>query len=293
MANTNIEDYKKRAQQQQNIPETSATEDYYQMAKDQEYGLLLDKEIALENAKNNAVKYTNNQLASQGLAGTGYGSSINAGIQGDYINALNTTKADYGNAMRDTALKEKEAQEKQQATDMGNWGSIISTATDMNSLNDFMVNSGFGGIDQNGDFTFGTKPENMSDNDWNTIRYLYSTQKTHLDYSGTGFSDYASFEGKTAEGEDAKTSKWGVSNELRVIFSEDVMSKAQNGDAVKLVNGQNGKGMDYMYLIYRDGKWYVATVDQYQKAAHKGELKGVKNSQTKSLGYDDINWING
>ena len=289
MANSNIEEYKKRAQE----TPTTSTEDYYQMAKDQEYNLLLDKEVALENAKNNAVKHTNAQVAAQGLSGTGYGSSLNAGIHSDYINALNSAQADYGNAMRDISLKEKEAQETQQAADVGKWNQLIYDATDMNSLNEYLSNSGFGTIDQNGDFSFGTKPENMSDEDWNTIRYLYGTKKTSLDYSSQGFSDYASFQGTTAEGEDAKTSKWGVANELRVIFSEDVMSKAQNGDAVKLVNGQNGKGMDYMYLIYRDGKWYVATVDQYQKAAHKGELKGVKNSQTKSLGYDDINWING
>ena len=62
--------------------------DYHKMARDQEYKALLDKEIQLSNAKSNALKLTGNQMAAQGMAGTGYGSTVQSGIYGQYMNAL-------------------------------------------------------------------------------------------------------------------------------------------------------------------------------------------------------------
>ena len=63
-----VEDYNKRLQKTNSLeggtgerPQTTANEDYFQMARDQEFGMLFDKEVALENAKANAQKYTQNQ----------------------------------------------------------------------------------------------------------------------------------------------------------------------------------------------------------------------------------------
>ena len=39
----------------------SNADNYYELARQQEYGTLYDKEVQLENAKQNALKYTQNQ----------------------------------------------------------------------------------------------------------------------------------------------------------------------------------------------------------------------------------------
>ena len=88
-----IDDYKKYASGTSNASNDST--DYYQMSKNQEYATLLDKEIELENARSAALKHTNNQLAAQGMASQGYGSSQMSGITGRYLNAYESANREY------------------------------------------------------------------------------------------------------------------------------------------------------------------------------------------------------
>ena len=88
-------------------------DDYYKLARDQEYGLMFDKAAALENAKANAIKYTQNQINAQGFGGTGYGSSLQSGIYNTYLNKANEAKNDYAENIRNINLQEQQAMQDQ------------------------------------------------------------------------------------------------------------------------------------------------------------------------------------
>ena len=96
-----------------NVPTSTGNDDVYKLARDQEYDLLFDKEVALENAKANALKYTQNQINAQGFGGTGYGSTLQSGIYNTYLNKANEAQVDYANNIRDINLQEQQAQTDQ------------------------------------------------------------------------------------------------------------------------------------------------------------------------------------
>lgn len=285
----------------------SSTDEYFQLAKDQEYKLLMDKEIALEQAKANALKYTRNQIAGQGFSGTGYGSTIQTGIHNDYLNRINEAKSVYGENMRTIGQQELEASETESALDFGNMASDIREAQSVDLLNDYMSSYGLlgddgkgnmvlGSYDENDEFVVGRKPDNMSESEWNRLKYMYESQKYALNegsdsvYYGQGFSSYGEFSGKTEEGVDAKGGDWSVDWELRCIFSEGIMANAQNGDCVKLKNGQGGKGADYLFMIFKDGKWYQCTARDYANAKHYAEFTSNSKTQYQTIKYNDLNW---
>lgn len=157
----------------------SEINDNYRLLKEQNYTALRDKQIQLENAKNNALKYTQNQLASQGLGSQGYGSSTNAGIYNNYMNAF----ANEGHtiAEQNTALDIQKQQEINQLREKNLNGLYtdleyaMENTDDINKVNQYLANMGFGTANEDGSFTFASaKPDNISQSEWNSLKYRYS-----------------------------------------------------------------------------------------------------------------------
>ena len=95
MATNNNEEEQYKYYNQELENQAQAVTDYYNLAKEQRYTDLLNKEIEMENSKQNALKYTQNQLANQGFASQGYGSSVQAGVYNNYANNIAKAQSDY------------------------------------------------------------------------------------------------------------------------------------------------------------------------------------------------------
>ena len=162
-------------------PTGSTTEDYYKLARNQEYTALLDREVQLENAKANAMKYTQNQINAQGFGGTGYGSSMQGGIYNAYLNRLGEAQNQTASNVQNLNMQEHQ---EQLANDNDRFQSIttmLTQADSVDSMNSLLTDYGYGSVDANGEFQWGQKPAGMSDDDWYQMRYYYGLQKNALD----------------------------------------------------------------------------------------------------------------
>ena len=186
---SDVDEYRKRLE---GSASGGNTEDYYKLARDQEYNLLLNKEVALENAKSNAMKYTQNQINAQGFGGTGYGSSMQGGIYNNYLNKANEAYANYGENIKNINMQENEANLQKANDRFQSITTMLQGADSVDSMNKLLSDYGYGSIGEDGTFTWNEqKPEGMSDDDWYQMRYYYGMQKNAFDAeNGVGSDGY-------------------------------------------------------------------------------------------------------
>lgn len=246
---------------------TPTSEDYYKSLKEEKYRVLLDSEIQLANAKQNAMKATNNNMAALGMGGSGYGVVASSGIGNDYLNAMRGVRSDYDSSINKINQEQRTEQIAQENTDVKNISSAFDNATSEADLN--KVLSGYGiEIDENGNFT-GEYWDSLSDNAKRVITTKYQSllgQAQASDWLANNTVDGQAYKDSGVaiqEITDSNGNKGNTSHELRYIFSDEYMKNRNNGDVVKLVNGGNKNS--YVYMVYYNGAWYKTTGEVYER----------------------------
>ncbi len=253
---------------------SSNSNNYYQMARDQEYSALLDKEIELETAKQNAIKYTNNQLASRGYDSQGYGSSMNSGIYNQYMNALGSAKRDYQSNMNNINYQE---QLDNDSKNNEKFGSIISMmeqgAGNQDLVNKMLEDYQLGTIDDKGNFIFGEKPEGMSDDVWAQIKYAYNIQQDALQTQQNATSTF--YKNKDDFINTASfTKKDGTSGLISENFKYETKALLENyengtyadGTVIMLQNGSH----EIVYVKVDNGGLRLSNQQEYNQATNQG-----------------------
>ena len=285
MANKmSLTDYEKRYKQMQDSGSTStsinnqtttnqnANEDYYQMAKQQEYSALLDKEVQLENARANALKYTTNQLAAQGMSGSGYANNVQTGIYNQYLNRLteakNTTEqniADLNQAQREEELANANDRFQSVTT-------MLSQATELGQMDQLLADYGYGTIDASGNFVWNEKPTDISNDDWNQIRYYYGLQKDAIESNlPNNFSTYNSQEAwqnatyVDHSGNIAKISDGKFERETNYLWHYASTGQFNNGDTIMM---KNDKG-DTIYVEMTSSGFRIVDDKTYNESNTK------------------------
>lgn len=246
---------------------TPTSEDYYKSLKEEKYRVLLDSEIQLANAKQNAMKATNNNMAALGMGGSGYGVIASSGIGNDYLNAMRGVRSDYDSSISNINQQQRTEQIAQENTDVNNISSAFDNATSESDLN--KVLSGYGiELDENGNFT-GEYWDSLSDNAKRVITTKYQSllgQAQASDWLANNTVDGQAYKDSGVaiqEITDSNGNKGNTSHELRYIFSDEYMKNRNNGDVVKLVNGGNKNS--YVYMVYYNGAWYKTTGEVYER----------------------------
>lgn len=254
----NFDDYKK---------ELSGNETF-DSQRIQEYSTLYDKEVALENAKSQALKYTQNQIRAGGFGGTGYGSSLQAGTYNKYLNKVGEAESEFNKNMKE--IDSNEMTYNTEKADRIN--ADIAGATDLDTLNNYLTNSQYGKVDEaTGEFIWNEKPANMTDEDWNRIKYNYEAQRNSIYNNDTGFQG-TTFGTK----EDFRNYEYDVGKTIKDKFgfeSTMLYSKMASGD---IVNGgiammRNADGT-VIYVKRTSNGVRVATADEYNSAKNKYEI---------------------
>lgn len=190
MAKISIDEYKKQlygSGEDTSINSKSTSNDYYQMVKNQEYSNLLNKEIELANARNNANKYTMNQINAQGLGTQGYGSSMQASATNRYLSQLEANKNEYQKNIN--TINQEQYQNNQ--TEIGEDYDIIASANNLDDLNNYLVNKGYGQLDDTGKFVL-KADSGMTAKDQYLFNQYYEDAYNRLnivDTNGTNVTD--------------------------------------------------------------------------------------------------------
>lgn len=241
---------------------SSQQSNYYDLARKQEFTTLLDKEIQLENAKANALKYTNNQLANAGLNTQGYGSSANTGIYNQYLNALTSAKNTYDTNVNNINLQEQEAGNDR----FESITTMLTQASTLEQMNNLLQDYGYGTVDSEGNFNFNEKPEGISEDDWYQIKYYYNLQKNNIGaidnvttggaWDGTDNFYYYDSKGSFTGSTDTFSEQ---ANKLKARVNSGIM---QPGTYVVLVNPSGNRA----YLYYgKDGSIKYVSSAIYEK----------------------------
>lgn len=262
-----------------NSEDIQATQDSYDLRRQENYIGLLDRELELEASKQNALKYTQNQMANQGLASQGYGSSVNAGIYNQYANAFQQAQSDYNFEQAGLDLEERQTIQAQQQQNMANLDNLINSATSQEELEKIYEQYGFGTYDEDGNFVLGNKPEGMSTFDW--TRYGVKYDQMSGDKQSAYTYDITGLEGATFENSKGDLKSFGERftdgsyDRLKFGISQN---KFENGSVIRMVGKNSNK--DIVYLEYSNGQFRIVTKDEYDNAKTKYYVNkdGIYNS---------------
>lgn len=258
-------------------------QDYYNLAEEQRYSELLDTEIELERTKQNALKYTQNQIKNQGLGGSGYGSSLSTGIYNQYLGALSGAESDYNldvaglkmnerNELNQIALNDKQ----QRSSDMAN---LINQSTSLDNLNQVYKEYGFGDIDKEGNFVFGKKPDNLSESEWINYQLQYNNYKdvfnnVNQNQNSYSLEELGDIKIKRDNGKIGTIENNINENVLNRLGYELQNNKFTNGDTIHLYDGK-----DSAYLKYENGRFVSITEDDYNQSTNKYKITKTKTEK--------------
>lgn len=272
---------------------TSASDDYYKLAKEQEFSTLLDKEVSLENAKQNAMKYAQNVTNAQGFGSTGYGASLNSGIYNAYMNKAMQAENDYNQNIKNIDYQQKLANEEKADDRFKSVTTMLTQADGIDSMNKLLSDYGYGSVDANGNFNFNAqKPEGMSDDDWYQTKFYYNMQKNVFnqnaegeairneanEFSGTFFTDVDSLKNLKVTydekngGQDTAKIGSDFDNETDRYWSAISAGRIEYGSVTKLTRDIGNKGS--IYLMYTKNGIRLCTKEDYEKAEKKHEIVG-------------------
>lgn len=267
-----------------NSEDIQATQDSYDLRRQENYIGLLDRELELEASKQNALKYTQNQMENQGLASQGYGSSVNAGIYNQYANAFQQAQSDYNFEQAGLDLEERQTIQAQQQRNMENLDKLIGSAGSKEDLEKIYEQYGFGTYDNEGNFVMGNKPEGMSQFDWTRYNVIYdnvtntsnnSEPTTTADIDNVGNIQYQKDNGTITTLEAEGFNRDGELDQLQFKANN---GQYKDGTVIELThytfwNRITGGITDKpVYLKYENGKFSVVTKEDYDKAENKDSI---------------------
>lgn len=249
---------------------TSSSTDVYQLARDQEYSTLLDKEIQLENAKENASKYANAQLGNSGMLGTGYGSTQKSAIYGQYMNALGNAQNTAQSNISNINLEESQANQEAANDRFESITTMMSSATSKDQMDSLLKDYGY--MDEKGEWK--TKPEGVSDDDWYQMKYYYNLQKDSLGTADDNFNgSYYTSADALKQGTfdyDGIVYSFGDKYDGEINF---LQSKAQSGNVSygTVIKMKNASGQT-IYVKYTKSGFRQASENEFQNSDSKKTL---------------------
>lgn len=260
------------------------TNAYYDMVKEQKFDKLLDKQVQLENAKAQALKQTQNTVNAAGFGSQGYGSSVQSGIYGRYMNAFNENERDYESEVdqleqaRRQELSSNSEEAYQQVVSLMSGG-----ATNMDRVHEYLSSIGLGEVDDDGNFVWGEKPESMSQADWTQLQYLYNLQKDNADEiaAANATPDYAVYGSLDQLGAATYVNSKGnvetlaghYNEEIKRCWHEASVGNLQPGDTIKITNGEGNT----IYLQWTKDGYRMVTASDYNNSEHQYTLTRGKN----------------
>ena len=235
--------------------QTYTDDDIYEYLRSASAKELVDSNIQLAVARQQAQKNLQASLASSGLAGSGYGATAGVGINSAYLRGLADNEAKYAsdinqiNMQEAQAKKEEEAIAKQEATN-----SVLAVYEAVqNATNDEQIKQALalGNITYEHGVLGGEGYDNLTDEQKRYLQYYINLTKS---YNETPLDLTL---GATENGIDSDTSE--AYNSL-VWFSTNAPMK--EGLVVEL-QGVSGRKT---YVMYTNGRWVMSNANAYNSA---------------------------
>lgn len=232
---------------------------------------LLDANVMTNISNEVAKKNLQAQLASQGLANSGYASSAMA-LQGNaYANQMNQNLSAYQQAIAQHDLKEMEYNEQAQALRADTLANNLSAMDDVSRMENYLKSKGFTKTDK------GWEKEGYTADQLSEINDAYASaiyQSTGEDINDSSKADIT--DGKTGVSDIKQATPQGkdyystFKDEYDWIEAGVKNGKYKNNTAFHVERGHFGEGEGPKggdYLLYKNGKYYIITKREYDTFA--------------------------
>lgn len=253
---------------------TMSSEDYYKNLKNESYKTMLDSEIQASIARDQAMKYTQNQIGASGYANQGLAQSSMLGIQNNYRTALRDAQAQYENSLNTINEQQRQEQINQENTDYTKDDNNFKTISTLMSgaTSQAQLDSVYKEYEND---------TSLSENSKKQLRLLYGMYSDSFAQAETPATAQLSLDEKNA----TVTNKEGkVENvDLQARFNAETRTLRNaintgilpNDSYIKL---ENLDGLKF-YARYVNGNLYYVNEDEFD--AHKSDSYVIK-------GYDNI-----
>lgn len=277
------------------------SQDQFDNMRQQSYRELMNSEIQASVAKQNALKYTQNQLAQSGYANQGVAQSTNLGITNNYRNAMANAQSNYTNAMNNIAQQEYNQQVADSTERYNNLTSLLDSAYD--EYNNIDIDAyrrimGYEGatFDENGNADVSNM--NLTQNQKDALLNLYRENVIETNNIVTkGLGETLVLAGKNNAGtlqslrdqikitrgnnKEVKKGSGGFKSELDTLENKIDNGSIKNGSMIRLdrVNSNDVGSQRQVYLMYKGGKFYYVTSAMY--SAYKGNKYQINGGTVK------------
>jgi len=156
-------------------------EEYYKYLKDENYKSLLSAEMQLDSARQRAMKNTQTQMAAQGLASAGYGSTNQMGIENQYLQGLQNAQNQYQQQQTQINFAEQEAKDQAIANQYNSLTQMMGSAQSRDELGNLLQAQGYGRY-ENGNFAWNKdKLDELGEDNAINLQSLYGMYGSQLD----------------------------------------------------------------------------------------------------------------
>ena len=263
-------------------------DEYYKRQKEQLEQEKLNAAIQLNNARQDAMKNTQNYLRGSGYGSQGYGASQMINTNNAYNNKLGNNQNDYWSKLQELNAQQNQARQQEYTSNFENFSNSAGAFDD----DSFYTQGQAYGLfkqDSTGKWQIDTENDaykNLSLANQNALKGLVQNHENNVNSTNIG---------KTKFGTDGNVSYVDVNGN----YSTDTIDKKfkletnalnsalaggkeiKNGSAIEMTNEYG----DRVFLQYRNGELYYINQATYDKSANKCSIdkngfKEAKSSKT-------------
>jgi len=239
---------------------------YYDNLKNESYKAMLDSEIQASVARDQAMKYTQNQMNATGYGTQGLAQSSMVGIQNNYRNALADAAKQYDTSINEINQSELQNSVSQDNDSFKSVSALMSGATSQEVL----------------DQIYNSYKDDMSltDDSRKQLGHLYSIYSDGFKSNEAISNMQFTFDDEDVivTDEDGETDEVSLSGKFSAeskTLKKAVATNSLPNDSYVKVEDKSGY---YFYVRYYNGNMYYVSASEYNGAKNKYSI----------YGYDDI-----
>lgn len=272
-------------------------DEYYKRQKEQLEQEKLNAAIQLNNARQDAMKNTQNYLRGSGYGSQGYGASQMINTNNAYNNQLGNNQNDYWSKLQELNTQQNQARQQEYTSNFENFSNSAGAFDD----DTFYTQGQAYGLfkqDNNGKWQIDTENDaykNLSLANQNALKGLVQNHENNVNSTNIGtrkFGENGEVSFTTANG-DLSIDTIDKKFKLETIALNSALAggkEMKNGSVIKMTNNYG----DTVYIQYKNGELYYVGKNTYENGKNQFEVRNGKVTNVKKGATDsnDVDFLN-
>lgn len=272
-------------------------DEYYKRQKEQLEQEKLNAAIQLNNARQDAMKNTQNYLRGSGYGSQGYGASQMINTNNAYNNQLGNNQNDYWSKLQELNAQQNQARQQEYTSNFENFSNSAGSFDD----DSFYTQGQAYGLfkqDNTGKWQIDTENDaykNLSLANQNALKGLVQNHENNVNSTNIGtrkFGENGEVSFTTANGDlsiDTIDKKFKLeTNALNSALAGG--KEIKNGSVIKMANNYG----DTVYIQYKNGELYYVDKNTYENGKNQFEVRNGKVTNVKKgvTDSDEVDFLN-